>query len=31
LTKNEIELGRFLSEGSFDWEAFLTERSDQAL
>jgi hypothetical protein len=27
LTKNEIELVRFIREGSFDWGAFLTERS----
>jgi hypothetical protein len=27
LTKNEIELVRFICEGSFDWDAFLTERS----
>jgi hypothetical protein len=27
LTKNEIELVRFICEGSFDWGAFLAERS----
>jgi hypothetical protein len=27
LTKNEIELVRFIYEGSFDWRAFLTKRS----
>jgi hypothetical protein len=27
LTKNEIELVRFVLEGSFDWGAFLSERS----
>ena len=27
LTKNEIELVRFICEGSFDWRAFLAERS----
>jgi hypothetical protein len=27
LTKNEIELVRFICEGSFDWDAFLAERS----
>ena len=27
LTKNEIELVRFIGEGSFDWGAFLAERS----
>jgi len=27
LTKNEIELVRFICDGSFDWDAFLTERS----
>jgi hypothetical protein len=26
LTKNEIELVRFIRGGSFDWSAFLTER-----
>jgi hypothetical protein len=26
LTKNEIELVRFICEGSFDWGAFLAER-----
>ena len=26
LTKNEIELVRFIWEGSFDWGAFLAER-----
>jgi len=25
LTKNEIELVRFIREGSFDWDAFLAE------
>jgi hypothetical protein len=28
LTKNEIELVRFICNGSFDWDAFLAERSD---
>lgn len=28
LTKNEIELVRFISSGSFDWRAFLTEHPD---
>jgi hypothetical protein len=27
LTKNEIELVRFICQGSFNWDAFLTERS----
>jgi hypothetical protein len=27
LTKNEIELVRFICEGSFDWQGFLAERS----
>ena len=27
LTKNEIELVRFICQGSFDWGAFLAERS----
>jgi hypothetical protein len=27
LTKNEVELVRFISEGSVDWSAFLAERS----
>jgi hypothetical protein len=27
LTKNEIELVRFIYEGSFDWGAFLAKRS----
>jgi hypothetical protein len=27
LTKNEIELVRFICEGSFDWGAFLAESS----
>jgi hypothetical protein len=27
LTKNEIELVRFIREGSFDWGAYLAERS----
>jgi hypothetical protein len=27
LTKNEIELVRFICEGSFDWSAFIGERS----
>jgi hypothetical protein len=27
LTKNEIELVRFIYEGPFDWGAFLAERS----
>jgi hypothetical protein len=27
LTKNEIELVRFICEGSADWGAFLSERS----
>jgi hypothetical protein len=26
LTKNEVELVRFINEGSFDWRAFLAER-----
>jgi hypothetical protein len=26
LTANEIELVRFISEGSFDWKAFLADR-----
>jgi hypothetical protein len=26
LTKNEIELVRFIYEGSFDWRAFLAQR-----
>jgi len=28
LTKNEIELVRFIRAGSFDWNAFLADRSD---
>jgi len=28
LTKNEMELVRFICKGSFDWDAFLAERSD---
>jgi hypothetical protein len=28
LTKNEIELVRFICKGSVDWDAFLAERSD---
>jgi hypothetical protein len=28
LTRNEIELVRFVCRGSFDWDAFLAERSD---
>lgn len=28
LTKNEIELVRFICKGSFDWDAFLSKRSD---
>jgi hypothetical protein len=28
LTRNEIELVRFACRGSFDWDAFLAERSD---
>jgi hypothetical protein len=28
LTKNEIELVRFIYEGPFDWRAFLAERSE---
>jgi len=28
LTPNEIELVRFVRTGSFDWDAFLAERSD---
>lgn len=28
LTKNEIELVRFIFEGPFDWAAFLDERPD---
>jgi hypothetical protein len=27
LTRNEIELVRFMREGSFDWDAFLAGRS----
>jgi hypothetical protein len=27
LTKNELELVRFIREGRFDWDAHLTERS----
>jgi len=27
LTKNEVELMRFICEGSFDWRAFLAKRS----
>ena len=27
LTRNEIELVRFIWEGSFDWDALLAERS----
>ena len=27
LTKNEIELLRFIYEGAFDWRAFLAKRS----
>jgi hypothetical protein len=27
LTKNEVELVRFIVEGWFDWESFLNERS----
>jgi hypothetical protein len=27
LTKNEIELVRFIYEGSFDWRTFLAKRS----
>ncbi len=27
LTKNELELMRFIYEGSFDWRAFLAKRS----
>ena len=27
LTKNELELVRFIVDGSFDWNAFLAERS----
>ncbi|HET9322339.1 MAG TPA: hypothetical protein VFO03_00555 [Gaiellaceae bacterium] len=27
LTKNEVELVRFIVDGSFDWNAFLAERS----
>jgi hypothetical protein len=30
LTKNEIELVRFIWKGSVDWDAFLAERSDAA-
>jgi hypothetical protein len=29
LTKNEIELVRFIGEGSFDWGEFLSERSSR--
>jgi hypothetical protein len=28
LTKNEIKLVRFICKGSFDWDAFLAERSE---
>ena len=28
LTPNEVELVRFVRQGSFDWDAFLAERSD---
>lgn len=27
LTKNEMELVRYIREGSFDWDTFLSERS----
>ena len=27
LTENEIELVRFVREGAFDWDAYLTERA----
>jgi hypothetical protein len=27
LTKNELELVRFVREGRFDWDAYLAERS----
>ena len=27
LTPNELELVRFIRQGSFDWDAFLAERS----
>jgi hypothetical protein len=27
LTRNEVELVRFICEGSFDWDALLAERS----
>ena len=28
LTPNEVELVRFIRQGSFDWDAFLAEHSD---
>jgi hypothetical protein len=28
LTKNEIELVRFIRSGSFDWDTFLSDRSN---
>jgi len=28
LTKNEVELVRFIRAGSFDWATFLAERAD---
>jgi hypothetical protein len=30
LTKNEIELVRFISEGAFDWRVFLAEQNSGA-
>jgi hypothetical protein len=29
LTKNEVDLVRFISEASFDWGAYLAERSSR--
>ena len=31
LTKNEIELVRFICEASFDWSAFLSDRSGRSV
>ena len=28
LTPNEVELVRYVRQGSFDWDAFLAERTD---
>jgi len=30
LTANELELVRFIRQGSFDWEVFLSERSSSS-